>query len=45
MFKNGLLPGSGGWLIQANKYVQVMAFIDSEMNKHKQNTVGKDGKQ
>ena len=44
MFKNGFLPNSGGWLQQANKFNEVMQFIDNELELHKKEQEAKNGR-
>jgi len=34
MFKNGMLPNSGGWLDQSNKYIEMMLYMDCIISKN-----------
>lgn len=31
MFKNGILPNTGGWLNQTNKFIEIMTFIEGRV--------------
>lgn len=42
MYKNGYLLNNGGWASHSNKYIEIMIFIDNQMNKY-QNEVNKNG--
>lgn len=42
-FKNGMLPSDGGWMQQSNKFIDVMSFLDGEIEKHKKE-MAKDGR-
>lgn len=41
LFKNGILPNDGGWLRQANKFLEVMLFIDLKINENNLKSHGK----
>lgn len=34
-YLRGFLPNSGGLLNQSNRYIELMSFIDNEIEKHK----------
>jgi hypothetical protein len=40
-FKQGILPTSGGWLDQTNKFNEIMLFIDGQILKHKKEQNGR----
>ena len=44
MYKNGFLPHVGGWLDQANKYIDMMLFIDQLVERHQAEQEVKHGK-
>lgn len=40
-YKQGIMPTLGGWLDQANKFNDVMLFIDNEIDIHQRNKDGR----
>ncbi len=34
LFKAGILPNTGGWLNQPNKYIEIMNFIENVIRTH-----------
>ena len=41
LFRNSVLPNSGGWLDQSYKYSTIMIFMDSEVKAHQKENNGK----
>ena len=41
LYKNSVLPNSGGWLDQAEKFISIMLFIDAKVESHKREANGK----
>jgi hypothetical protein len=44
MYEKGFLPNGTGWMNQPNKFIEVMAFIDSELSKHQREMEQKNGR-
>lgn len=41
MFKNGFLPNEGGFLNQANKYIEFMFYMDIKLKEYEAEQYGK----
>jgi len=35
LYKQGVLPNSGGWLDQTDKFVSIMLFIDNKIESYR----------
>lgn len=44
MFEKGILPQEGGWLSQSNKFIEVIGFISSKINKYNKEMVNKNAR-
>lgn len=41
LYGQGILPNSGGWLDQTDKYISIMLFIGSKIDSYKRENNGK----
>ena len=42
MYKSGFLVNGNGWINQSNKYIEIMLFIDNQLDRYKRE-LEKDG--